>query len=75
MKKLKVFLFTCLVTIIFGSCTTTQEEKNKIISSNKDVTEFEYKGHQYIRFSWGRGRYASAGVVHNPDCPCFKYDQ
>ena len=74
MKKLKSILFMCLVAIIFGSCNTTQEEKNLNTQTNKEVSEFEYNGHQYIKFEWGHGRYSTAGVVHNPDCPCFNND-
>lgn len=74
MKKLKFITFMCLVAIIFGSCTPTQEEKNLNTQTNKKVSEFEYKGHKYIKFEWGVGRYARGGVVHNPDCPCFSND-
>jgi len=40
------------------------------------IKEFEYKGHQYIWFEQslrqGYAGYGFAGVVHNPDCKCFK---
>lgn len=40
------------------------------------IREFEYKGHQYIWFEQsirqGYAGYGFAGVVHNPDCKCFK---
>lgn len=72
MKKLIPFM--CLVAIIFGGCTPTQEEKNLNTQNHKDVSEFEYNGHKYIRFGWGLGHYSTAGVVHDPDCPCFNND-
>lgn len=70
MKKLISFI--CLVAIIFSSCTQTQEEKNLFTQTSKDVSEFEYNGHKYIKFRWGCGD--RCGVVHNPDCPCFSND-
>lgn len=40
------------------------------------IKEFEYKGHQYIWFEQslrqGYAGFGYAGVVHNPDCKCFK---
>ena len=65
MKKLKLISFMCLIAIIFGSCTRTQDDK--------DVSEFEHNGHQYIQFTWGANGFHAA-VVHNPDCPCFSND-
>ena len=53
MKKLISFI--CLVAIIFSSCTQTQEEKNLNTQNRKDISEFEYNGHQYIKFTWGQG--------------------
>ena len=70
----KSILFMCLVAIVFGSCTQTQEEKNLNTQTNKGVSEFEYNGHKYIKFDWGRGRCSTTGVVHDPDCPCFSED-
>ena len=32
------------------------------------VTEFNYKGHDYIKFSEGFEYKGYAGVVHNPEC-------
>ena len=72
MKKLISFI--CLVAIIFSSCTQTQEEKNLNTQTSKDVSEFEYNGHKYIKFTWGKGYFATSGVVHNPNCPCFSND-
>jgi hypothetical protein len=33
-----------------------------------NINHFEFKGHEYISF---RADY-KAGVVHDPDCKCFK---
>ena len=58
--------------INFGSIDMTrEEERNLYTQTNKEVSEFDYNGHQYIRFKWGVGDHATCGVVHNPDCPCF----
>lgn len=74
MKKLKFITFMCLVAVFGGSCTQTQEEKNLYSQINKEVFEFEYNGHKYIKFQWGCGNQIRCGVVHNPDCPCFSND-
>ena len=34
------------------------------------VSDFEHEGHQYIYFKENSGKYASGGIVHNPDCNC-----
>ena len=74
MKKLKFITFMCLVAVFWSSCTQTQEEKNLYTQTNKEVSEFEYNGHQYIKFRWAVGDQARCGVVHNPDCSCFSND-
>lgn len=74
MKKLKFITFMCLVAVFLGSCTQTQEEKKVYTQINKEVYEFEYNGHKYIKFRWGCGSQIRCGVVHNPDCPCFSND-
>lgn len=32
------------------------------------ITHFEYKNHQYIKFSSSQSSSATGGVVHDPDC-------
>jgi len=38
-------------------------------------TEFVYNKHQYIMFRFGNSHNSVGGVVHNPDCPCFKHNK
>lgn len=37
-----------------------------------DVIKFNYNNHQYIYFM-PYGCLDSSSVVHDPDCPCYKY--
>jgi hypothetical protein len=39
-----------------------------------ETSEFAFKEHSYIYFHTGSGNFESGGVVHNPDCRCFKQD-
>lgn len=34
------------------------------------ITEFNYKGHRYLRYYESYGNGAVGGITHNPDCPC-----
>ena len=38
----------------------------------KRITHFEYNNHKYIKFDELIGQSSIGGVVHNPDCECFK---
>ena len=35
------------------------------------IDKFMFEGHRYIMFSGETGNQGYAGVVHDPDCPCF----
>lgn len=37
-----------------------------------DIIKFNYNNHQYIYFM-PYGILNSSSVVHDPDCPCYKY--
>lgn len=37
-----------------------------------DVIKFNYNNHQYIYFM-PYGSLNASSVVHDPDCPCYKY--
>lgn len=59
--------------VVLCSCGLTSEDR---ASKNVDAgnipfdkaTHFEYRKHQYIKFSEGWMKYQRAGVVHDPDC-------
>ena len=71
MKKLFI-IFTAVT--VFMLCGCINENITEDIPTQEKipwdrVTEFEYKGHKYIKFmsTYGSGY---AGVVHNPECKC-----
>lgn len=73
MKKLVLFLFT---TLVLSSCDYNENRIGDKVSKEKIpfkcATEFEYKDHSFIKFTDKDGEYAIAGVVHNPNCKCYK---
>lgn len=73
-----------LVTLVFCcvSCENNQTEVRYLGKENpKDIipferiTHFEYKGHKYIKFEELCGNASVGGVVHDPDCECFKKEE
>lgn len=75
------YLITLLLLIV-TSCTVNKVETVPTTSKGKfaikdfayDVTvaEFTYKGHSYIWFHSKGGWDGHDGIVHNPDCHCYK---
>ena len=61
------YLFFLLVVLCMYSCEIVERQDKYINETNsfRDVNEFMYNGHEYIKFSDGGYK---AGVVHNPDC-------
>lgn len=39
------------------------------------ITHFGYNGHKYIKFQDCFGNGSVGGVVHDPDCECFKKEE
>ena len=68
MKKI-LFLVFC---ISLTSCGLNPNRMNNNFTSNnipwECVTEFNYKGHDYIKFNEQFGYKGFAGVVHSPEC-------
>ena len=60
------YLITLLLLII-TSCTV-----NKDFANDVTAAEFTYKGHSYIWFHGKGGWDGHDGIVHNPDCHCYK---
>ena len=48
------------------------KENPKDIIPFDRITHFEHKGHKYIKFEELDGQFSVGGVVHDPDCECFK---
>ena len=60
---------------IVGECDSKVETIRNDISSDIEVQTLTYKGHEYIMFKNGRrGRFATMGVEHDPDCKTCKKD-
>lgn len=75
MKKLTII---SLGLALLCSCSrpTLKSEATKSVSDGiipfGAVIHFKYKNHQYIKFTEGIGKYKVVGVVHDPDCKCYK---
>ena len=70
-----IILVITLLIIAISSVSCTHDNPNRMgnHSTNENipweyVTEFNYKGHDYIKFSEGFEYKGYAGVVHNPEC-------
>lgn len=71
---MKKYLFFILL-LICVSCG--QSVNDKPVTTEKvsyrvkfRVSDFEHEGHQYIYFKENSGKFASGGIVHNPNCTC-----
>ena len=84
MKKLLSILIVLFLFIsceeppkqeIVGKCDSKVETICNDVSSDIEVQTLTYKGHEYIMFKNGRrGRFATMGVEHDPDCKTCKKD-
>lgn len=75
MKKLTISLLALLALTLVGcEDNRTQEQKQRAIDADmaSHITEFNYKGHRYLKYKEGSGDYKIAGITHDPDCPCHK---
>lgn len=81
MKKILIFI---IGFILLSSCT--EKDRNRMKENSKyhneqldttrtyraaNIDKFIFEGHRYIMFSGNSGYSGYAGVVHDPDCPCF----
>ena len=67
-------LIFLIVGGIFGFATYVHDKNKGLTPLEKlDVSEFTYKGHQYIIFR-DKNLLKHASVVHNPDCKCFSME-
>ena len=57
---------------IVGECNSKVETIRNDVSSDIEVQTLTYKGHDYIMFKRGIGKYAMMGVEHDPDCKTCK---
>lgn len=59
---------------IVGECGSEVGIINNDISSDIKVQTLTYRGHDYIMFKQGSGKWATMGVEHDPDCKTCKKD-
>lgn len=75
MKKSTVALLALLV-LTLAACedNRTPEQKQQEIDANiaSHITEFNYKGHHYLKYDDGNGKLSVGGITHDPDCPCHQ---
>lgn len=73
----QLFYLSILLLLFCASCNKSNNKQitpNVAIEHRRQsfrVTELIFKGHNYIYFRTGSGKYESGGVVHDPDCKCF----
>ena len=60
---------------VVGKCDSKVEIIKNDISDDIKVQTLTYKGHDYIMFKQGIGRYATMGVEHDPDCKTCKNEK
>ena len=81
MKKLLSILILSVLFIscnelpkreIVGECGSKVEIISNDISYDIKVQTLTYKGHDYIMFEKGSGKWATMGVEHDPDCKTCK---
>ena len=68
--KRKLLIIASLLMLVLSGCHCNREEvkKKKNYYMPENVKEFNYKGHDYIKFEDSYSQYKNSGVVHNPDC-------
>ena len=60
--KLAALLGVVSIAWFSSGCVPSEEEIEQ-----KELTYFEFDGHQYVRFS----RYRQYGITHSPKCDCL----
>lgn len=68
-----ILVITLLIIAISAISCSSNPKRMGNHSTNENipwehVTEFNYKGHDYIKFDEWFGYRGYAGVVHNPEC-------
>lgn len=82
MKK-KHYLIAIAVIIALCSFTYSNKEGGNIPTDSEQMRTLYYRGHSYIcyRFFYqesrrvpvdGYNNYSGAGIIHDPDCKCYK---
>lgn len=65
-----IALLILLLLVIVTSCGELPDDSR--IKTNDGIImkahDFSYGGHKYIYFQKSSGKFASGGVIHDPDC-------
>lgn len=70
MKKPTLTLIALLALTLTGCEKPTQTQIDTRAASC--MSEFNYKGHRYLKYRGGAGYSSVVGITHDPDCPCQK---
>ncbi len=74
MKKLTLTILLALCAVALTGCGDIRTPEQKQQATDADnaryITEFNYKGHRYLKYQRGAGRTRAVGITHDPDCPC-----
>lgn len=60
--------------VIATSCAEPNHEqwqKHQDKECVSKITKFNYEGHSYLLYRDGAGRYETAGITHDANCPCY----
>lgn len=73
--KTIIGIITLLLLVGITSCAEPnheqwQERQDKECASK--IIKFNYEGHSYLLYRDGGGKYKTAGITHDANCPCYK---
>ena len=68
-RKIKITLFALLALTLTG-CEDNKTQQQIDVEIASEITEFNYKGHRYLKYYHLGGNATVAGITHDPDCPC-----
>lgn len=71
MKKLTLTLLALLALTLAG-CEKTPTQEQIDARAASCMSEFNYKGHHYVKYSVSVGHSYALGITHDPDCQCHK---
>lgn len=69
MKK-PILTLIALLALTLTGCESNKTQQQIDAEIANEITEFNYKGHRYIKYYHYSGYSTVAGITHDPDCPC-----
>lgn len=71
--KTTLTILSLLALTLTGCEKPTQEQQEQIDARAAScMSEFNYKGHHYVKYSVSVGHSYALGITHDPDCQCHK---